>query len=513
MDLDHNGYSHGALGPKRDAPEPVPLTAATAAGGMELDADGDVDVEGDVSMGMGMGAGMGVGVGVGVCVGVDAAAEDYALQEQPTPIVALTLTNGRSVGVQSDKLDRLAELGPETVVLSAPDANRHVTHTAWNPRDPALLATGGEALCRIWNLSRSTSPDNPNGNSYIDLVEPFNAAIITSMAWSADGEFLAVAARSDDVRIPGTVAIHTKAGTIHDELPGGDDWVLNLSWNPSGSLLLGVTHFDDVDSTLIVWDLRPGQAMHPFEMETALLDATWIDDRRFMVCGLNLIGESVINGQNILDLRTRAEPETRHNWTKIRHDRFSNTTAVFCEETGVLGIIDPSGRFHHTKAHDDDITGLMYQPLSNPSAHYESSPRLLATSSADGFIKIWNARKPMTIMHTLCLGRSSPAMAMSFTPDGYFVAGASWNKILIWNAESGGIPKATWKGKVGEWQSESVVRLSGFRGQMEDEDPTHSLSWDLDGGKLAYGLRSQVCFPCLHVSLSRTLTDHRNRLR
>lgn len=95
-------------------------------------------------------------------------------------------------------------------------------------------------------------------------------------------------------------------------------------------------------------------------------------------------------------------------------------------------------------------------------------------------------------------------MALSFTPDGYLVAAASYNKILIWRAEEGGLPKACWVGEKGRWMGGdgAVARVERTEEEMdermeeEEEDEgrsqDHSLSWDADGGKLAFGLGSQV---------------------
>lgn len=95
-------------------------------------------------------------------------------------------------------------------------------------------------------------------------------------------------------------------------------------------------------------------------------------------------------------------------------------------------------------------------------------------------------------------------MALSFTPDGYLVAAASYNKILIWRAEEGGLPKACWIGEKGRWMGGSggaVTRVEkkeedggDERSEEEEEERVqdHSLSWDADGGKLAFGLGSQV---------------------
>lgn len=81
-------------------------------------------------------------------------------------------------------------------------------------------------------------------------------------------------------------------------------------------------------------------------------------------------------------------------------------------------------------------------------------------------------------------------MALSFTPDGYLVAAASYDRILIWRAEEGALPKACWVGEAGRWAGGSSSKVNEEEEGEKGED--HSLSWDADGGKLAFGLGRQV---------------------
>ncbi|MCJ1243942.1 hypothetical protein MMC30_001139 [Trapelia coarctata] len=509
MDIDQNGYAavgaatntHGEATGRRDmaaagsdSPPPSAVsgtgavggsTGTAGAGGMSTSTSMDVDAaEAEVHL-------------------QDANADDDALQVQPTASRPPTLTNGCSVGVQSDKV---AELGPGTTVLRVPDKN--VTHATWNPRDPSVLATGGATLCRLWSLAYAQpSPDPASTKQYthVDLFDPMDTSFVTSMAWSPDGEYLAIARYTPAPTASGAISIRTKTGTIVDELPGGQDMVLNLSWNALGTLILGVAHSTEAASTLVVWDAKSGQALQPFELHTSVLDAAWTDDRSFIVCGAGIIGTSHILDRTIDALKTQhSDSGAPYEWSKLRFDPITRTVAVAAESSGDLAIIDAAATFRTIKAHDTDITALVYQPLSSPSAHADASPRLLATSSTHGSIKIWDATRPFTMVQHLTLGRSSPALAVSFTPDGYLVAAASWNKVLFWHAEGGGMPKATWKGKGGEWQSVSASAVEGqkrLNGEGEgeedgdgdgDAEPVHSLSWDADGGKLAYGLNDQI---------------------
>lgn len=82
----------------------------------------------------------------------------------------------------------------------------------------------------------------------------------------------------------------------------------------------------------------------------------------------------------------------------------------------------------------------------------------------------------------------SAVVALAFTPDGAFIAGATVEKIWIWKVDDVHIPRAAWiRGSETGWQTprshDSAV----------DEDQ-HCLCWDADGQKLAYGVNSQVIY-------------------
>lgn len=467
--------------------------------------------------------------------------------------MTLTLTNGQSVGVQSDQV---TELGPETITLSLPDHN--VMHTAWNPRDPAVLATAGHALCRIWSVrpshnshdshdshnshtpkSPTTSladshnarnpinpinshqfnqpnlphhsdhPDhlidsNTNNNTlhpphsakdlpYVDILDPSDeASLVTTMAWRPDGDVLAVATRNTVSDWTGVVSLWSKSGKSIDELPSAQDMVLIFRWSQSGTYLLGITSSGRDSSALVIWNTRSSQALPPLQIDGVVTDAAWTGDRRLTVCGHGIITEVVIEGESLVIVDNRGDTENTERWTNIQYDTATKTTAVAAEESGMLGILHASSHLRTTVAHDAEITALAFQPILDPSSYLPTSPRLLITSSLDGTVKVWDAKNPFSNIHILGLGRSTPAMAISFTPDGDLVAAANWGRILIWNAETGGMPKASWNGDQGRWQSlaNGVDQDSGI-GEEED-GLTHSLSWDADGRKLAYGLGSQV---------------------
>lgn len=404
-----------------------------------------------------------------------------------------TLANGQSVGVQSDQV---AELVSETT-LTVPDG-KHVMHTAWNPRDPHILAVAGEALCRIWNLAkRPPAPSDPLPE-YHDLLDPFDTALVTTIAWSPDGEFLAMATKDTQkatfVQI-GLVSLFSKRGRSIDELPSTDDGIIAFRWSPSGRSLLGIISSGATESTLVIWDVASPETKAYHSLEGVVRDAAWTNKSHFMVCGHDLIAYFVFDGQSITLVRNRAENEQRRKWSHLRFDPVTQTTAVAAEDESVLAIINSSDELVATSAHEEDITGLEYQPMTDSMSLTPSSRCLLATSALDGKIKLWDAQKPFDVVATLELGRETPPMAICFPPDGHLVAAANWNRILIWDPEYSTTPKACWRGETGQWQGLAANGLDQDSGIGEEDEqlPQHSLSWDGEGGKLAYGLRNQVC--------------------
>jgi len=415
----------------------------------------------------------------------------------PEEQLILTITNGESIGVQSEKV---AELGPQTSILTVPE-QMHVEHTAWNPKDPTILAVGGEALCRLWYISRTAALNDNHQKSYIDLIDLSRGSLVTSMAWSPNGETLAVATRDMSSEWIGFVNLWSKAGKALDELPAVQDMVFALRWSPSGNQLLGITSSGVDTSSLTLWDTQSTQPMLPYQLPNIIVDAAWTSNNQIIICGHNFIASSLLEGGKILTLHNRPGPLVQQNWTHVRYDSRTHTTALAAEESGVLGLIDASDTLRTFAAHDAEITALAYQPITNLSAYPAGAPRLLATSSNDGTIKVWDAKRPFSTVLTLSLGYAAPVMAMSYTPDGYLVAAANGNRVMIWNAEAGGLPKASWKGLLGKMSNGSLTNGDGADAAIMDEetgDPNPSLSWDADGGKLALGVGRQVRFAFYH---------------
>jgi transducin (beta)-like 1 len=140
------------------------------------------------------------------------------------------------------------------------------------------------------------------------------------------------------------------------------------------------------------------------------------------------------------------------------------------------------------------ITALMWQPLQTNPADDE---RLLASGGDDGIISIWNARVPEN-KAKCSMTMGPPVVALAFTPDGAFIAGATTEQILIWKVGDHAIPRASWSRQPHPgWYSPKV------NGEAEEED-TYTLGWDSTGQRLAYGANSRACTSRLLTSAITT---------
>lgn len=91
----------------------------------------------------------------------------------------------------------------------------------------------------------------------------------------------------------------------------------------------------------------------------------------------------------------------------------------------------------------------------------------------------------------MTMGPGEPIVALAFTPDGAFIAGATSDRVLIWKVGEHAMPRASWSRQPHPgWLSPRPNSSS----ESEEDGEVHCLKWDLNGQKLAYGVNSRVCY-------------------
>ena len=469
----------------------------------------------------------------------------YPSPEQvPWPII---VTNGPEQGTQVDKV---TDLSTETTFLDLTEdiSSRASTllHCAWHPRDPTILAAAGtDALARMWTFTASpharatqtTGPDSdqvgvaqnaadapkphgekgegnlvPNGNtnhldahvsngitngetkmpSQRNLLEPGapSTTTATALCWASDGSGLLVANEPvEDARA--RIDVYASFGLRVTSFDGFESPVFCVRWNYSNTLILALSPYAGSTGALI-------SVIHP-DSQTALhhaipghdlseqpLDVVWTSDEDFIICGGDMLQAFRAADGAVTAIR-KYETHDDHALSKVAFDWPSQLLAT-ASDLGKIDVWDRDGACPSFDAHQGLITALAWQPLPGhvPKLLEDASERLLASAGEDGAISIWDARSQNTKPKASMTMRSA-VLALAFTPDGAFIAGATSEEVLIWKVDDVTMPRACWnRGSEMGWQTPMS------RDSAPEEDH-YCLCWDADGKKLAYGVNNLVC--------------------
>ncbi|PWY88450.1 WD repeat protein [Aspergillus heteromorphus CBS 117.55] len=451
MDVDSNGV----------ATENPP-----AADGSPATAEMAVDGDGDVSMG----------------IRPDSQDQEPPAAAPPT----FTLTTGHSVGVQITPA-KAADLGPDTAILDVASAD-HVTRALWRPKDPTVVVAAGDSFCSLWKLSSSAAPVQEK------LVEnKGDSTCVSAVAWDPLGQKLAVATYND---MRGSITMYDVSGNAVDLLPEVPRMITGLHWAESGSHLIVVAS-DSRISELALWDdsLRPDEFPSPHVVDGSIFDLCWLGPNQAFASGNGIVYQCDVDS-SIHVSKTFSSGNDRP-WTFIRCVNAGTSSVAVTASSANATLWVPTHDILVDGAHEGDITAIELKP------NMEQQPLqslVLASSSTDDTVKVWHIdleSKTFNLIHRLFLGPTSPALASTFSPDGFALAAASKEGLFIWNAQRGGTPLATWKAPEREERKEkkeddemsSVV--NGHNGTVESV-PDRSLAWDTDGKKLAFGFGNQL---------------------
>lgn len=392
-----------------------------------------------------------------------------------------TLTSGNSVGVQISPA-KAADLAPDTALLSTPDP---VIATAWRPRDPTLLMAAGESFCSLWRLSLSSAPVQ---NKFLDLRG--SGAYVSATAWDAIGAKLAVATIRD---MKGSVAMYNEEGNVVDLLPDLPRVISGLHWSHDSPQLVIVAS-DERTSELALWDgNRPGDVYRPQQViDSHIFDLAWCGRNQVFACGDGTVYQCDVD-QNVSLAKTYTSHDRAAEWSFIRCASSGSGPVAVTASSNNATIWIPTHDILIENAHRGAITSIDIRPQS--PLQRQSYSITIASYSVDSTVNMWSVdleTKQFKRIHRLRLGSSVPALAGGFSPDGYALSAASKDRLLIWNAERGGEPMATWTApspeKVKEEPDPMINGQNGHATPLADR----ALSWDPDGKKLAYGFENQV---------------------
>lgn len=398
--------------------------------------------------------------------------------QEPEAPATFTLTTGHSVGVQITPA-KAADLSPDTATLHvAPQG--HVTRALWRPGDPTVFAAAGDDFCSIWKLSLSSPPTEEK------IVEnDSDHALISAVSWDPTGEKLAVATYRDT---RGAVSIYNVQGYALDLMPETGRMITGVHWTPNDHRLLIIAS-DGKVSELMIWD-DYADLVPPQVIDSPIYDFNWAGSSQAFACGNGTVYQCDIDG-GIHVSRTFSSDSPDAEWAYIRSADMGNGSAVVAACPSPASIWVPTHDMQLDDAHRGAITSIELQP-QNWGISPKSQKAVLASFGTDDVVKVWHIdleEKRFDCIHRLFIGPSMPALAGGFSPDGYALAAASKDKLVIWNAERGNA-MATWTQPGSEVKAEEPD--GAVNGQNGEYLSDRTLSWDTDGKKIAAGFGKQV---------------------
>ncbi|EXJ88967.1 hypothetical protein A1O3_02031 [Capronia epimyces CBS 606.96] len=451
----------------------------------------------------------------------------HELHVEALPPPLHTLTTGESVGIQVAPA-KVANLSAWTNLLQIPspagdEEPKAITRTAWRPGDDSSLAALGDGFCGVWKTTNQSadSDQRPHFHELVDLTE---MKLVSALAWNPDGDILAVATYSDP---SGEILLFDgQELNLMEALPASQKAITSLRWHARGLRLLGIAPYssDIADSTILLWDLsRSPNIAGPLSISVPeiLID---MDCASFgtngMVCAAG--GNAVYHCRAFSDLSIEhtwtSNPGENDQWTFVRCAWRGSLDGIVVAASGDSGCLWlPAQNLLKREAHDAPITGLELRPTP-PGTSSSPSKAEFATSSTDGTVKVWlydEANNTIVSLCKLIVGYASPVMTIAYSPDGFCLAGASYDTVRIWMAEHGYHHMATWKGEPDSWGGSklkeddimSVGGMSGVNGDGPQAIADHTLSWDVGSKKLAFGLGSQVSHIVTIISDSENSVD------
>ncbi|KAH6621165.1 WD40-repeat-containing domain protein [Chaetomium sp. MPI-SDFR-AT-0129] len=413
----------------------------------------------------------------------------------------LLRTEGPSRGTQVEKVRDLTQgtmflrLGAESAEATEAPENPLVLLCEWNPRDPYLLATAGtDALACIWTLPGGpaapvTEPGHVDttSRSSMNIVEDDlpKSATVSAMAWSSSGDFIAL---GTELGLKSRVSICSADGTSLQRFDGLDSPVTNLCWSPNNSFLLAIS--PEVSSgpsktSTLIHISSPSMVnsishILDHDLRAYSLDAAWISETEFLLCGGDLLTSFRCTGQGIVQGQ-KFETAKDERFSLVEFDWRSKLVAT-ASDKGYIDVWDEAGHRRSIPAHDGGVASLKWQPLQADPAGDE---RLLVSGGEDGAVLVWNVRSPENKpKYSITMPPPLAVHNLSMSPDGALIAVATHDRVLIWKIGDHATPMASWVPQSG-WQSPSSS-------STDNDEAIPCLGWDSEGQRLVYGLENKL---------------------
>jgi hypothetical protein len=313
-----------------------------------------------------------------------------------------------------------------------------VTALAFTP-DSQKLVVGGQHELTIWDAAKGK----------IEKRIYTRAERAYAMVFLSDGKLAVAGGRpgqEGDVRIydpNGSVPRQVNGVAILDgvndpkvmlkQLLESDDAVLCLALSPDGKRLAS----GGCDRLVNVWNLSQGYMKIGAPEQTIENHADWVFGVAFSPDAKHLLTCSRDKTAKVWDLITKESVLTFPEHQNTVYD-------VAVKPDGKVGVSvgeDNQIRFWSTSGEGKQIRNSGGHGKAISHVIYHPKQPLLATCSADGTVRLWNADNGQNT-RTLT-GHTDWVYALTLSPDGKLLASGSWNgEVRVWQISDGKLVKA-----------------------------------------------------------------------
>jgi WD40 repeat protein len=350
-----------------------------------------------------------------------------------------------------DQTVRIWELDRGREVITLRGHTDLITRVLFDPKGWRLASSSDDGKLRVWD---GTPPGGAPGRPCVTLNG--HTRQVFSVDFSDDGQYLASASQDRTVRLWDVAA----AREVHT-LSAHTDTVFAVALDRGGLIVSG-----SYDGTSKVWDARTGALRQTLGGPEARARGLALsgDGKHLVTSSITppyqVCRWNVCQRENRLQLEKQLPPLAGHNGPAF----------------GVA--FSPDGKFVASAGTDgqvilwDAATGQKQDPPARPRsrlrawavAFHPLDGRRLAAGYSEKLVMIWDCdnvqKEPVTLT-----GHTNDVYSVAYSPDGRWLASASWHEVIIWDAAAG----------------KEIRRLGGFPGLI------WSVAWQPHGNVLAVG--------------------------